>query len=1103
MKPPRCPVKNNNSNHQKFDFISAITKTFIQSKLTLVISVTSLLLGLMAVYLTPKEEEPQISVPMIDIQIAAPGFEASEVERKVTEVIERGVWGLDGVEYVYSTSRPHGAIITVRFKVGEPIEPSLVKVHHKLMTLKNELPSNVLNPDVKSYSIDDVPFLVLTFYSDKLNDYELRQKISPIARELSSTPELSRTELLGGLNRSVRVIANPKLLNEQGVSLIALAESVKQNHMTVPAGRIWPNSDTTNVYDIEISGRVQNINQIENIAVGVRGGKVVRVKDVAKVIDGPEERTKQSFLYLKDNESRKSAVSLVFSKRKGTNVVSLAKTLIDRTAEYKKELPADIQMTELRNYGETASAKSDELIEHLLIATISVSILIAIFMGLRASLVVAIAIPVTLALTLAIYYFMGYTLNRVTLFALIFSIGILVDDAIVVVENIERHLKHSENSLIKATIKAVSEVGNPTVLATFTVIAAILPMAFVRGLMGPYMKPIPVGASLAMILSLFVAFIVTPWAAVKLLKHETHKNQNEGEPNSEKEKISSDEKNINSELNHKIPKESWVDQQYRRLMENFLDSKWSSIALGLFTVVLLLGSMSFVYFKSVKVKMLPFDNKNEFQVLLDYDPSSSLQYSLNQSEVLAKQILQNENVKMVQVFGGESAPFSFSGMVKHTFLRKSDYQNDLHIVLKDKSKRKQSSHEIIESLRPVIKQFSEKNKVISKVLEIPPGPPVMATMLAEVYGPDKESRKKAADTIENIFKSENSFVDIDTTFRTDRPRKIYEYDQIKGGDLGGRSQNLAYLGSLLFNETVLFSLNQSAQSELKEFPEEIQVRLSVENSSRSSKTPFKNLNVPSFESGTVNAENLLLNEKIIPTENLYRKNLKPVSYVMSELSGSEEAPVYGMLKIADKIPYPTQTAETPWDTKSPVIKWDGEWFITYEVFRDLGGAFAVVMILIYILVLGWFKSFTVPLIIMAPIPISLIGIIPGHWFTGAYFTATSMIGFIAGAGIIVRNSIILVDFIEHQLEQGMGLKLAVVSAGVLRFRPMILTAAAVVVGSAVMIFDPIFQGLAVSLMFGEVAATLISRITVPVLYFWFVGKGRQKLIQQQTQEESI
>jgi multidrug efflux pump subunit AcrB len=1073
----------------KLGFAGKLGQIFVRSKLTPVIAIASLLLGAIAVYLTPKEEEPQISVPMIDIRTAAPGYTAEEVERKVTEPIERAIWGLDGVEYVYSSSQPHGSLITVRFKVGEPMEPSLVKIHHKLLTIRQDLPDNILPSQVKSFSIDDVPFLVLTFTSSKMSEYELRSAVAPLARELSSTPDLSKVELLGGQKRAVRIIANPKKMQAHGISLLAIMAALKSNNALAPSGKNWSESE---VFDIEVGGRLHSATDVGNLTIGQRAGQVIQIKDVAEISDGPEKIVRSSFLLEKGKKIEK-AVSIVFSKKKGTNVVTLSQSVLKHadtflTTQAQKNPESHLKLSVVRDYGSTAAEKSNELIEHLLLATFSVSVLIAIFMGIRAALVVAVAIPVTLALTLAIYYFMGYTLNRVTLFALIFSIGILVDDAIVVVENIERHLKKrtldpsdegskkgSKNGLVAATIQAVNEVGNPTILATFTVIAAILPMAFVRGLMGPYMKPIPVGASFAMILSLFVAFIVTPWAAVKLLK------PHEPEVKPQSEHSGQHESSTTS-------KESFLDRVYEKTMATLLKSKSISLAFGGLTVLLLIGASSLVYFKTVKVKMLPFDNKQEFQVLIDYPTTTPLQKNSEMTKQLAEEILKNKDVEAVQIFSGEAAPFSFSGMVKHTFLRNSDSQSDLQVVLTEKGKRKVSSHEIIESLRPAIKAFGISNQALTKVLEIPPGPPVLATMMAEIYGPDPKTRQKVTQEIEAIFAAEPSVVDLDSSLRELRPRKIYEYDQTKGGLLGTNARELMALGQLVFSETGVTTLANVSS------PEEVSIDLSLAENFRSSQSPFADLQIPSFESGSVQAEKVLRSAHVTPTQVLNRKNLKPVSYVMSELSGSEEAPVYGILKLAPKIEQQTkaqlQTADVPWNTTTPIVKWDGEWFITYEVFRDLGGAFAVVMVLIYILVLGWFKSFTVPLVIMAPIPISLIGILPGHALMGSYFTATSMIGFIAGAGIIVRNSIILVDFIQQQIATGMNIKEAVVSAGVLRFRPMLLTAAAVVVGSSVMLADPIFQGLAVSLIFGEVAATIISRFAVPVLYFWLIGDSQ-------------
>ncbi|MDH4468530.1 MAG: efflux RND transporter permease subunit, partial [Bacteriovoracaceae bacterium] len=829
-----------------------IAAQFLNSKLTPVIAIFSIMMGLMAVWLTPKEEEPQISVPMVDVSVGVPGLEAEEVERKVTGPIERALWGLEGVEYIYSASKAHGSLVTVRFKVGEPMGPSLVKIHHKLLSIRSELPAAINSPDVKSFSIDDVPFLVLTFSSKSLSSYEIRSLVAPLAREFSSTPDLAKVELKGGLKRSLRVIVNPKLLNQNGISLLTLADKLQKSNVNLPAGKNWSDSE---VYNIDVGGKLSNVKEVESISLGQRGGRVIHLRDVATITDGPEEITRASFLFDKSHSANTSvnaiegenAVSIVFAKRQGTNVVDLSERLLSRAKIFSKDLPAEMNMTEIRNYGSTADEKSKELIEHLLIATLSVAVLIAFVMGFRASLVVAIAIPVTLALTLAVYYFLGYSLNRITLFALIFSIGILVDDAIVVVENIERHLHEKPHlGVIRATLEAVSEVGNPTILATFAVIAAILPMAFVRGMMGPYMKPIPVGASLAMILSLLVAFVVTPWASVRIIKRGEHK------------KID----NIENA-------ESRLDRIYKKIMNSLLSSKTSAFKFGSLIVGLFLGALFLLYIKSVKVKMLPFDNKNEFQVLVDFKNTNSLKNTIEQSKELSHLLLANAEVKKVQIFVGESAPFSFSGMVKHTFLRGDDAQADLHIVLSNKDERKISSHQIIENLRPLIAEFGKKYGAVTKVLEIPPGPPVLATMMAEIYGPNRIEREKASSEIFEIFRNEKSVVDLDTTSRLSRPRLSYGFDYLKGGDLGVSSEQFAQLGRYIFSESRLAYLNES------KLAEDTGIDLSVANSDRSSVNPFKHETIPSYESGTLNAD--LLNQKVkfLESPTLYRKNLKP------------------------------------------------------------------------------------------------------------------------------------------------------------------------------------------------------------------------------------
>ncbi len=1049
--------------NKKHGIVGSLSNYFLLNpKLTLIVVLVSVLMGFASVFFIAKEEEPQIVVPMIDITTQTVGLSAKEIEREVTEKIERAMWGISGVEYVYSQSQKHQSLVTVRFKVNHSLDNSLLAVHHKLMDVKSTLPSNASESKVESYSIDDVPFLVLTFSSANKSNYELRQAIAPLARELSSTADINKIEILGGQKRVIRIIAEKQKLLNNGASALAVAEAIKNNQLILPAGK---NLGSDEIFDIDVGGRFKSVEDVKNVAIGYFGGRVLHLKDVAEVVDGPEDVVRLSSIYEK-NSAANNAVSLSFSKRKGVNAVILSQEIIKRAESFVKET-AEIKIDVVRDYGASAKEKSDELISHLAIATVLVSILIALFMGVRAALVVAIAIPVTLALTLASFYFLGYTLNRVTLFALVFAIGILVDDAIVVVENIERHFTRDHDPDFRATvIRAVCEIGGSTILATFAVIFAILPMSFVQGLMGPYMKPIPVGSSFAMIFSLLVAFIVTPWAAVKLLK-KTHNAQDEA-------------------------KLSYLDNLYNRIIHKLIDRKISALKFLAMIAVLFAVSMSLVYFKAVKVKMLPFDNKTEFQIAIDFPTTTTLEKNHQLTKQLAAELVQNPDILKVQIFSGEPAPFSFSGMVKHTFLRHADYMSDLQIVIKNKHDRNLSSHEIIESLRPQIKKFADENQAIAKVLEIPPGPPVMATMVAEIYAKNQEERNKITAEIRDIFATEPSIVDLDSSLRAPRAHQLYQLDYQNGGALGINAAQLASSGALLFSETTLGLLGDTSS------PEEVAINLVFPKEVRAAENPFSVVKIASMQSGTINAENVIKKAEIEEAVVLNRKNLVPVNYVTSELSGDEEAPVYAISKLSDKLKnYQTRFMSLPWNFDQPIVKWDGEMFITLEVFRDLGTAFAFAIVAIYILILIKFRSFSVPIIILAPIPISLIGVMIGHALTGSYFTAPSMIGFMAGAGIIVRNSIILIDFTEQRMKQGIAIKEAVISAGILRFRPMLLTAAAVIFGSLIMLSDPIFGGFAVSLIFGEIAATLLSRFVIPILYFYLIGKKREKFLAQE------
>jgi multidrug efflux pump subunit AcrB len=772
------------------------------------------------------------------------------------------------------------------------------------------------------------------------------------------------------------------------------------------------------------------------------------------------------------------AVTITLAKRPGANATELASRVLEKVEALRPRLlPSDVRVEVTRNYGRTAGEKSNELVEHLLIATLSVVALISLALGWRSGLVVGIAVPVTLALTLFIYYLAGYTLNRVTLFALIFSIGILVDDAIVVVENIERHHRERRDvSFARMAVEAVDEVGNPTILATFTVIAAILPMGFVRGLMGPYMRPIPTGASAAMLFSLAVAFIVSPWAARQVFRrHEPERGEG-----------------------HAAKKDGWSTRVYRRAMGALVAESKARWAFFGGVVAVFLGSIGLVALGFVRVKMLPFDNKSELQVLIDHDEGTPLEVTLETARAMNRYLSTVPEVEDVQIYAGVAAPHNFNGLVRHYFLRRSPSGADLQVNLVSRHDRDIQSHDLAKRLRPGLAEVARRRGAQVKVVEIPPGPPVLDTIVAEIYGPTAAAREGLARTVRGLFGSTDGVVDVEDSLTAAPLRRRIEVDREKAALHGidvaqavealagsGAGRDVGHLDAPLSREPIPVRVRLSAADRA-----DVERRLSLRMAGSGGRAVAL----------TEVTQNALGPEP----QPILHKDLKPVIYVFGDLAGERESPVYALAALNQKIDALTlpdgarverHAIEAPLTSDRPAIKWDGEWQITYEVFRDLGLAFAVVLVLIGILVTGWFQSFSVPLAILLPIPLSLIGILPGHLMFGAFFTATSMIGFIAGAGIIVRNSIILVDFIELKLRQGLALEEAVVEAGAVRFRPMLLTAAAVVVGSFVILFDPIFQGLAISLMMGEVAATLLSRMAVPVVYYLIARRGRAEALR--------
>ena len=1042
-----------------------VARAFIESKLTPLLVLFALALGALAIVITPREEEPQIKVPMIDVFAAAPGFSAAEVERSLIAPLEKEFWSIPGVEYVYSTSSPGHGFAVVRFRVGEDPDRAAVRVRGKLDALADRWPKDLAPPLVKPRSIDDVPIWALTFWSRTQDAATLRQVAAEVENEIKTIPEVSDTALIGGLRREFRVELDPARLAARGLAPDAVLPAIAAANRRLQAGPLVGDGHEVLV---EAGGFVRSAEELSSVVVAVSGGRPVRLGDVARVVDGPEKPS----AYVTHGEpglpGRFPAVTLSVSKRRGANAIAVVRAIEKKLAVLRgKLLASDVRTTVTRDYGETSSEKSNELLKHMGLATLSVALLMALALGRREAGVVLLAVPVTLALTLFVFGLLGYTLNRITLFALIFSIGILVDDAIVVVENIVRHLRLPDargRSLTAVAVEATDEVGNPTILATFAVIAAIVPMGFVGGLMGPYMRPIPIGASAAMLFSLAVAFAISPWAARILFRHAPAAAH-----------VGSQERGTLARL-------------YRRAMTPLVTEGRGRVRLAFFAVigVLLLAAMALVPLGAVHVKMLPFDNKNEFQVVVDFPEGTTLETTNRALAEMADALHALPEVVSTEVYAGTAAPYNFNGLVRHYFLRGGPHQGDVQVTLKGKGERHRSSHAIAKAARPLVVAVGRRYDARVKVAEVPPGPPVLQTLVAEIYGPDDAGRRDVARQVRDLFSRTAGVVDVDWYVETPREKAVYRLDREKAGLAGIREADVAAALRLALGD------DAAGEVTLPDAREPVPLVVTLPQERRNDLAALSALTISGAGGRLVPLSEIGRFEPQPEETSIYHKNLKPVVYVTADVAGAKEAPVYAILALEKglsgiRVPggyrIAAQTATAPFDTTRYGIKWDGEWHVTYEVFRDLGLAFAAVLVLIYVLVVGWFKSFLVPLVIMAPIPLTLVGILPAHALFGVFFTATSMIGFIAGAGIIVRNSIILVDFIELRRGEGMPLSEAVLDAGEVRFRPMLLTAAAVVVGSSVILFDPIFQGLAVAMMAGEVAATLLSRAAVPVLYY--------------------
>ncbi|NGZ59733.1 MAG: multidrug transporter AcrB [Nitrospira sp. LK265] len=1061
-----------------------IAALFIGSKLTPLIMAGALLLGLFAVIVTPREEEPQIVVPMADVWLPFPGASAKIVEEQLTKPFERKISEIKGVEYVYSISRQDGALIIVRFYVGQQMEQSLVDLYDKLMSNQDLLPPGAEPFVVKPKDVNDIPIVTITLSSEQHGEFELHQLAEQVLEETKKVTGTSGGFIVGGRTRELRVQIDPARLKAYGLTPLQLAAVIRAENQALPTGRF----DSRNQSFLVKTGRfIRSREDLEGLVVGVSDQRPVYLRQVAEIIDGPAEAA--SYVWFgpggSDTSSDPShrtlhespAVTVAIAKQGGVNTVTVAEQVIRKVEDMKGvTVPSDVRVTITRDYGETAQEKANELLRHLLIAVIAVVLFLGITLGARPALVVSVAIPLTIALTLFASMLIGYTINRATLFALIFSTGILVDDAIVVVENMYRHLRLRLRPHDEVAIYAVDEVGNATILATFTVIAALLPIAFISGLIGPYMRPIPINASIAMFFSLLVAFVVIPWLCRTCYR-----------PGA-----------VGTDVDHEEHETGLTARLYGRLLSPLLVRPLlAHVFVGVITL-LLIGSCLLFYTGHVVMKMLPFDNKSEIQLVIDMPEGTTLEETAHAAKALTQYVRTLPEVRDYQAYVGTASPFNFNGLMRHYFLRSLPHEADIQINLVPKTERGAQSHDIAQRIHPSIQEIARQYGANVKVVEVPPGPPVQSVLVAEIYGPDYGRQLTVATEVRALFESTKGVVDVDDSVEADQVKYVFTVNQAKAALGGISSEEIVQTLRMAFEGTKVGLVHVPQEKS----PVQILLRLPL--AERTGLEHIGELGLRTKSGGLVQLSELLTVERTMQDKAIYHKNQKPVVYVTADVGGpgaeKAESPLYGVLGVGKKLQdyrpiegYQVEQHYTsqPWSEEKIAMKWDGEWQITYETFRDMGMAFAVAMLLIYLLIVGQFQSFLTPLVIMAPIPLTLIGILPGHWLTGSYFTAPSIIGFIALAGIIVRNSILLVDFIQLQERAGVPLLEAVIKAGVIRTRPILLTAAALMVGAFVIVLDPIFQGLAVSLLFGVGTSTLLTLFVIPLLYYRIVGHTAQ------------
>jgi multidrug efflux pump subunit AcrB len=1056
-----------------------LTLATIRSPLTPLFLLAALAMGLVALLVIPREEEPQISVPMVDISVRADGLKAPDAVELVTKPLEAIVKGIDGVEHVYSQTQDDRVMVTARFLVGTKAEDAILRVHEKIRANYDRIPVGIPEPLIVGRGINDVAIVVVTLApkpeaASRWTEKDLYELADKLRAELTKVENVGLSYISGGRPQQIRVEPDPEKLALYGVTLQQLVAKVRDANRSFQAGQV---RDAGTIRTVAAGQTLAGVPDIGLLLLTTRDNRPVYVRDVAKVVVGPSPQEHRVWNIAPHDGGvwvTTPAVSLALAKRAGANAVVVAEALRERVDTLQERLiPSDVTATVTRDYGETANDKANELLFHLALATVSIVLLIAFAIGWREAVVTLVVIPTTILLTLFAANVMGYTINRVSLFALIFAIGILVDDAIVIVENIARHWRMQDGrSRLVAAVEAVAEVGNPTIVATLTVVAALLPMLFVSGLMGPYMAPIPANASAAMLFSFFVAVVIAPWLMLRLAPAAVggHGGQHG---------------------------EGWLGRAYRRLARSVIRTRRSAltflIGVGVATALVMLLFVA----KLVTVKLLPFDNKSEIAVVVDLPEGASLEDTERKLFEAAEIARKLPELRSVQAYAGTAAPFNFNGLVRHYYARQAPELGELQLNLAPREERRRSSHTIALDLRERLKALEVPSGTVVKVVEVPPGPPVLATLLAEIYGPDSATRRAVLAEVKKIFVSVPFIVDIDDSIGEPRPRLRVSIDQDRLEFFGVEQKDVYDTLQMLLGGT---SVGYSHRGEDRN-PIEISVRLPKSGlawTEALASTPVPANTLPGNKT-VVELGEVVRATKEAGSPTIFRRDGRFTDMVLAELAGSYEAPIYGMLEVASRVNAhdwgpllrPTILLHgQPTDESKPALLWDGEWEITYVTFRDMGAAFAVAILGIYVLVVAQFGSFRLPLVILTPIPLTLIGILLGHWLFGAPFTATSMIGFIALAGIIVRNSILLVDFIRHRTGGDHSLREVLLEAGAVRFKPILLTALAAMIGAATILLDPIFQGLAISLLFGLASSTVLTVLVIPAIYVVLRDDGR-------------